>query len=58
MFIVSYPELVIAQSQAGIIGTFPSLNARKEGELDTWLRQIKHEIDMNRDKKRSMINRY
>lgn len=40
MFIASYPELVIAQCLAGVIGTFPSLNARSVGLLDEWLTQI------------------
>ena len=42
MFIISNPDLVIAQCRAGIIGSFPALNAREaEGEpplLDVWLR--------------------
>jgi len=37
MFIASYPELVIAQCQAGVLGTFPSLNARSVETLDAWL---------------------
>jgi len=37
MFIASYPELVIAQCQAGVIGSFPSLNARSTDMLDEWL---------------------
>ncbi len=37
MFIVSNPELVKAQCKAGIVGSFPALNARGEGALDTWL---------------------
>ncbi|NUH64887.1 nitronate monooxygenase [Sulfitobacter sp. S0837] len=49
MFILSGPELVIAQCKAGIIGSFPALNAREaEGEpplLDKWLRQITEELD-------------
>jgi nitronate monooxygenase len=40
MFTVSGPELVIAQCCAGIIGSFPSLNARPPEELETWLTQI------------------
>ncbi len=40
MFIVSGPELVIAQCQAGIVGSFPSLNARPQSQLDEWLAQI------------------
>ncbi len=40
MFIVSNPALVIAQCAAGVIGAFPSLNARPEAALDEWLAQI------------------
>ncbi|MBD1546334.1 NAD(P)H-dependent flavin oxidoreductase [Roseibium aggregatum] len=49
MFIVSGPELVIAQCKAGIVGSFPALNAREaEGEpveLERWLKQITEELD-------------
>jgi nitronate monooxygenase len=49
MFIVSGPDLVIAQCKSGIVGSFPALNAReKEGEpiqLDLWLRRITEELD-------------
>lgn len=49
LFIISVPELVIAQCKAGIVGSFPALNAREgEGEhplLDTWLTQIAEELD-------------
>ncbi|WP_299041876.1 nitronate monooxygenase family protein [uncultured Tateyamaria sp.] len=49
LFIISVPELVIAQCKAGIVGSFPALNAREaEGEpplLDTWLTQISEELD-------------
>lgn len=41
MFIVSGPELVIAQCTAGIVGSFPALNARPEEKLVEWIRQIK-----------------
>lgn len=40
MFIASYPELVIAQCKAGVLGTFPSLNARSLEMLDDWLTRI------------------
>lgn len=40
MFIASGPELVIAQCQAGVIGSFPALNARPASELTRWLDQI------------------
>lgn len=41
MFIVSTPDLVIAQCKAGIVGSFPALNARPAEALDDWLVQIK-----------------
>ncbi len=44
MFIVSVPELVIAQCKAGVVGSFPSLNARPAEELDHWLRRIQDEL--------------
>lgn len=44
MFIVSGPELVIAQCKAGIVGSFPSLNARPASAFDEWLTQIKEEL--------------
>jgi nitronate monooxygenase len=40
MFIVSDPKLVIAQCTAGIVGSFPALNARPESQLDEWLHEI------------------
>lgn len=40
MFIYSGPELVAAQCQAGVIGSFPSLNARPQSALAEWLEQI------------------
>ena len=40
MFIVSGPELVIAQCLAGVVGSFPALNARPAELLDEWLTQI------------------
>ena len=40
MFIVSGPELVTAQCKAGIVGSFPALNARPQQALDDWLREI------------------
>lgn len=44
LFIVSGPELVIAQCKAGIIGSFPALNARPQTLLDEWLHQITEEL--------------
>jgi len=40
MFILSVPELVIAQCKAGVVGSMPSLNARPAAQLDDWLAQI------------------
>jgi nitronate monooxygenase len=44
LFIVSGPELVIAQCKAGIVGSFPALNARPVGKLDEWLTRIENEL--------------
>lgn len=44
MFTVSYPELVLAQCKAGIVGSFPALNARPQEMLDDWLSQIQTEL--------------
>ena len=44
LFIVSGPELVIAQCKAGIIGSFPALNARPAPVLGEWLTRIKGEL--------------
>ena len=50
LFIVSGPELVIAQCKAGIVGSFPALNARPQTMLDEWLHQITEELAAhNRD---------
>lgn len=50
MFIVSGPELVLAQCKAGVVGSFPSLNARPASQLDEWLHQITEELAAhNRD---------
>ena len=40
LFIISHPKLVIAQCQAGIVGSMPSLNARPASQLDEWLAEI------------------
>lgn len=47
LFIISNPDLVIAQCKAGIVGSFPALNAReKDGHsLDEWLTRIREELD-------------
>jgi nitronate monooxygenase len=44
MFIVSTPDLVIAQCKAGIVGSFPALNARPKEELAVWLERITGEL--------------
>ncbi len=44
MYIVSGPELVLAQCKAGIVGAFPALNARPESMLDEWLSTITEEL--------------
>jgi nitronate monooxygenase len=44
LFIISNPDLVIAQCKAGIIGSFPSLNARPASMLDEWLHRIQEEL--------------
>ena len=44
LFIISQPELVIAQCSAGVIGAFPSLNARPAEMLDVWLTRIRSEL--------------
>jgi nitronate monooxygenase len=50
MFIVSRPELVIAQCLAGVVGSFPALNARPPDTLDGWLIRIKAELAAARAK--------
>lgn len=47
MFIVSSLELVIAQCKAGVVGSFPALNARPEEALDEWLFRIKEELALH-----------
>lgn len=44
LFIVSGPDLVIAQCKAGIVGSFPALNARPQSLLDEWLHRITEEL--------------
>ena len=48
MFIVSTPRLVLAQCKAGIVGSFPALNARPAAELDDWLAEITAELAAHR----------
>jgi nitronate monooxygenase len=50
LFIISGPDLVIAQCKAGIVGSFPALNARPQAQLDEWLHRITEELSAhNRD---------
>ncbi len=50
LFIISGPDLVIAQCKAGIVGSFPALNARPQTLLDEWLHRITEELAQhNRD---------
>lgn len=55
LFIVSGPELVIAQCKAGVVGSFPALNARPEPVLGEWIERIQSELaeyqEANPDKK-------
>jgi nitronate monooxygenase len=55
MFIASGPALVAAQCKAGIVGSFPALNARPAAQLDTWLTDLQRELadyqDAHPDKK-------
>ncbi len=50
MFIISNPDLVIAQCTAGVVGSFPALNARPQETLDDWICQIKDALDEHRGK--------
>jgi len=45
LFIISNPKMVIAQCKAGIVGSFPALNARPQSQLDEWLDEITSELD-------------
>jgi nitronate monooxygenase len=44
LFIISHPALVLAQCRAGVVGSFPSLNARPIEQLDEWLTQLTAEL--------------
>ena len=48
MFIASGPALVAAQCKAGIVGSFPALNARPAAQLDVWLTQLQSELTAHR----------
>ena len=52
LFIISYPELVIAQCKAGVIGSFPALNARPAEELEKWIIQISSELEKYKKSKK------
>ena len=45
LFLVSGPELVIAQCKAGIVGSFPALNARPADQLEVWIEKISKELE-------------
>ena len=45
LFIISQPSLVLAQCKAGVVGSFPALNARPEAMLDEWLAEITEELE-------------
>ncbi|MAD16745.1 MAG: nitronate monooxygenase [Alteromonadaceae bacterium] len=49
MFIISGPELVVAQCKAGIVGSFPALNARPQAVLAQWLERIQDELTEYQD---------
>ncbi|POO56741.1 NAD(P)H-dependent flavin oxidoreductase [Agrobacterium rosae] len=44
LFIISHPELTLAQCKAGIVGSFPALNARPESQLDEWLAMMTEDL--------------
>lgn len=44
MFLVSFPPLVAALCKAGVVGTFPHVNARPTAQLDDWLHEIEREL--------------
>ncbi|MCY7280805.1 MAG: nitronate monooxygenase, partial [Sphingomonas bacterium] len=44
LFIISHPASVIAQCKAGVVGSFPALNARPQSQLDEWIHQITEEL--------------
>lgn len=48
LFLISHPALTIAQCMAGVVGSFPALNARPIEQLDEWLSQISETLDSAR----------
>lgn len=55
MFIVSGPELLIAQCASGVVGSMPALNARPQGQLATWLGRISTELSALREREPERI---
>ena len=45
LFIISNPDLVIAQCKSGVVGSFPALNARPQNVLEEWITRIKEELE-------------
>ena len=56
LFIVSNPSMTIAQCQAGVVGSFPALNARPESQLDDWLAQITETLAADPDSAPFAVN--
>ena len=52
LFILSNPQTVVAQCCAGIVGSFPALNARGDGTLKHWLEEITNSLDKERENNR------
>ncbi|MDA9719507.1 nitronate monooxygenase family protein [Betaproteobacteria bacterium] len=52
LFILSNPRTVVAQCCAGVVGSFPALNARGEGTLKQWLQEIKEKLEKERENNR------
>lgn len=50
MFLVSRPDLVVAQCTSGIVGSFPALNARPQSLLDDWLTEIRQRLSEHKEK--------
>jgi nitronate monooxygenase len=50
LFIISHPALTLAQCKAGVVGSFPALNARPIEQLDEWLSMLTSEIEAERTK--------
>ncbi|GAK70341.1 putative 2-nitropropane dioxygenase [Agrobacterium rubi TR3 = NBRC 13261] len=44
LFIISHPDLTLAQCKAGVVGAFPALNARPESQLDEWLAMMTEDL--------------